>query len=305
MSDHRKGLLAIYAAIFLLATNGIFAKSLPLSSIDITLYRAFVATFSLFIILSWQKVSLRLNSRRDLLIMVVLGIMLIIHWATFFEAMRVSTVAIGMTALYTYPVFTVAIEAFVSRRPVAKQDILVAISVCVGIYIISPLDTGSTVARAGIGWGLVSAMMFALRNVAQRRLLSHYSSLCAVFYQTLVGCLVLLPFFKTYPNALASDQLWWLVLLGILFTALPHTFLAVSLRYLKAKTVAFIGCLQPVLGAAMALIVIHEKPTWNVVAGAVFILGGVIYETVQTSAKREKTESSPIAIPANKNEIRM
>lgn len=299
MPDHQKGLVALYATIFLLATNGIFAKTLPLSSIDTTLYRACVAAAVLLPIAAWQKVSLRLRGAREISTMTVLGVLLIAHWVTFFEAMRVSTVAIGMTALYTYPVFTVLVEAVVSRKPISRQDMLVAACVFTGIYIISPLHAGSSDALLGIGWGIVSALSFALRNVAQRRLLRHRSPICSVLYQTFAGALVLIPFASAAPASIGPNDMLSLALLGVLFTAVPHTLLAVSLRHLRAKTVAFIGCLQPVLGALMALVVIGERPAWNVLVGAVFVLGGVVYETARSGAETKSPAPPGKAAPAS------
>ena len=284
MSDRHKGLGALYAAVALLATTGIFAKKIPLSSIDITLYRSLAAAAVLLVIAGALGISLRLRQCRDLGVLVLLGGVLIVHWVTFFQSMQISSVAIGMTALYTYPVFTLVVEAAAGRRLVALRDALVACGVFAGIYTIAPLHAQSNNVMLGMGWGLLSAAFFAIRNVAQRRLLSHYSPICSIFYQSMFGALLLTPWVTAAPSGIERPTGWGLAVLGVLFTAAPHTLLATSLKYLDAKTVAFIGCLQPVLGAVLAAAWIDELPPWNVVIGALLVLSCAIYETLHVSS---------------------
>ncbi|WP_142850774.1 DMT family transporter [Telmatospirillum sp. J64-1] len=288
MLDHHKGLAAVYASILLMATNGIFAKGLDLPALDITLYRSWVAALALLILAPLLRVSLRLHGLRDFWIMWGLGTLLVVHWATFFLAMQVSTVAIGMTALFTFPLFTVFIEGLVNRRPIALQDIVLSFCVLVGIYIISPLHLGTSDALAGVGWGVLSAIIFSIRNVAQRHLLSHQAPISIIFYQAGLGTLVLLPFLSVSPGEISLEETGWIVLLGILFTAIPHSLLALALRHLKAKTVAFLSCTQPVLGAAMAAALLNEWPSWNVMLGAAFILGAAAYETMHAGKAMPK-----------------
>ena len=96
MADRHKGLWALYAAIVLLAATGIFAKKIPLSPIDITVYRSVAAAAVLMVVAGVLGISLRVRQPRELGILVGLGGVLVLHWATFFQAMQVSSVAIGM-----------------------------------------------------------------------------------------------------------------------------------------------------------------------------------------------------------------
>ena len=79
-----------------------------------------------------------------------------------------------------------------------------------------------------------------------------------------------------------------LLLLGILCTAGAHTFYAASLKRLPAKSVALIGCLQPVLATLFAWLVIQETPQLNVLFGGAIILGVAAYESAR---KRSRTLS--------------
>lgn len=291
MKDTHKGLGAIYLTVLLLATNGLFAKGLPIGSIDITVIRGVIASVALVLLAPLLNIPMFSLKRSDVIKLVFLGLLLTVHWASFFEAMRVSSVALGMTVLYTYPVFTVFFEALLHRRQVDMVDLCLAGLVIAGIVIITPIGGEQREILHGIGWGLLSAVTFALRNVLQRKVCGHLPSIQAVAYQSLGGSLLLLPFFSV--PSLFQDQatLIYLLLLGVVFTALPHTLLATALRYLSAKTVSFIGCLQPLLGTLLALAVIGEYPTLNVVVGGAVIVFAAMLETTKSVLQQRASRS--------------
>ena len=79
----------------------------------------------------------------------------------------------------------------------------------------------------------------------------------------------------------SSDNLLKLLLLGVVFTALPHSLLANSLRTISAKSVALIGCLQPVIGTVIAFLLINDQPSIQVIVGAVIVLVGAVSETIK------------------------
>lgn len=288
MTDNQKGFAAIYLTVLLLATNGLFAKGLPISSLDTTLIRSVIAAIVLVPVVFIFRIQKKISAYRDIYILSGLGILLSLHWVTFFEAMRVSTVAIGMTMLYTYPVFTVILESVITKHKIQRRDVLMSLLVVLGIYIISPLHQGSGMALTGVLWGLTSAVLFALRNVAQRHFCAHLSPITAVAIQCVSGALILLPFASFSDiKTLDNESILALILLGVVFTAFAHALLATSLQFLKAKTVAFVGCLQPVFGAFIALWVLGEIPGWNVIIGGAIILSVAAFETRLAAPEKE------------------
>jgi len=277
--------MSIYLTVLLLATNGLFAKGLPLGSVDITIVRGLIAGLFLAIISPFLGIKIFDIGKKDLAILLGLGVVLIVHWVSLFEAIRVSSVAIGMTVLYTYPVFTVFLEAFFLKHPLSLRDVCLAGLVIVGVYVLSPIHSNTDGVSLGVIWGLVSSITFSLRNVLQRRLCSHIPPIKSIAYQSFTGACFLMIFASPQILQLENSSMMYLLLLGIVFTALPHTLLAISLKYLSAKTASFIGCLQPVIAAALALIVIDEKPELNVILGGLIILSAAAYETTKSIGK--------------------
>ncbi|SQD79053.1 exported protein of unknown function, might belong to Permease [Moritella yayanosii] len=81
-----------------------------------------------------------------------------------------------------------------------------------------------------------------------------------MFYQTLLTACMLSPFLSVDLAEINNDNWTLLVVLGICFTAMPHTLLVTALRYLKAKTVGLTTCLQPLYGSLLAIHFLGEIP---------------------------------------------
>lgn len=286
----RAGLLVLYASILLLALNGFFAKIIPLDAVTITQVRSVVACLGLFLVLYLQKTPLRLASFRQYVGVYGLGFLLCIHWITYFHSMQVATVAVGMLAMFSYPVITVLIEPLFKKQLPKLIDIAAACVVLAGVFLMvsddilsGNLDSG---AFLGAFWGVVSAFIFSLRNTSQKYLFPHVNSISLMGHQTLAVSIMLVPFINIPAVQSLSLETWGLILLlGCLSTAMAHTFLSMSLKRLPAKTVGLISCNTPVFGAAIAWMVLDETPTSMVFVGGAIILSVAIWETVKgTSA---------------------
>jgi drug/metabolite transporter (DMT)-like permease len=280
MHHSREGLLSVHAAVLIFSFTALFSKLISLPALEITFYRSVFACLAIAVYMVYTKQSYRLGSRRDYMMAGLLGSLLAVHWVTYFHAMQVSTVAVGVIALYTYPVITVFLEPlFHGERP-HVADILSSIAVLFGIYLIVPEFSLDNSTLVGVLFGVFSALMMSLRNIMQRRYFSAYKASHSLFYQTLVVMLVLLAFIDTDVSSIEESQWWLLLLLGIVFTALPHTLFANGLLHLKAKTASLIACVQVVYAAIFAAIILGEWLTWNVVAGGLIVVSAAMYESL-------------------------
>ncbi len=281
MNVRTKGLGAVHLSVLLLGGTALFSKLVPLPALDISFYRSIIACafLALFVLLSGQRLGLARG--RDYLTAILLGLLLGLHWVTYFLAMQLSTVAIGMIALFTYPVMTVLIEPLVNGEKPALADIFCGLLVFSGICLMVPELNIANETSLGILVGVLSALLFTARNVLYKKRFSQYSGAKTMFYQTLVTAIILVPWLGQGEN-IELDTMAMLVLLGIIFTAAPHTLLVTSLRYLSAKSVGLIACMQPLYGVIAAAVVLHEMPSTTTLIGGALILSGALYETVNS-----------------------
>lgn len=282
MTSHREGLLSVHTSVFIFGLTALFSKLISLSAIEITLLRSIFAVMAIALYIVWLKESLLLNNKRDYLIAILLGFFLGTHWVTYFHAMQVSSVAIGIISLYTYPVITVFLEPFFHGERPHIKDIISALVVLSGIYLLVPEFAINNQTTQGVFWGVLSAFLFAMRNIIHGHYFKSYPARHALLYQALVIILLLLPFSSHVIIEINQHQWLQLILLGIFFTALPHTLFANSLLYLKAKTVGLIGCMQVVYGTLFAAVFLAELPDWTTIAGGLIVISAAVYETIAT-----------------------
>ncbi|MBL4712912.1 MAG: DMT family transporter [Gammaproteobacteria bacterium] len=286
MQHHKEGLLSVHVAVLIFGFTALFSKLLSLTALDITFYRSVIACMVIALYLAYKKQSYTLDGLRDYFMAAILGVLLAVHWVTYFYAMQVSSVAIGVIALYTYPVITVFLEPLFHGDKPHRSDIIISIAVLFGIYLIVPDFSLDNTTALGIAFGVFSALMIALRNIMQRRYFSAYSASHALLYQTLVVALVLFVFHDANVISMENNQLWLLLLLGVMFTALPHTLFAYGLLHLKAKTASLIACVQVVYATVFAALILGEWLELNVIIGGAIVVSAAMYESLSKRQSR-------------------
>lgn len=286
MSGHKLALFSLYGAFATIALNGVAAKSIGLDALSITQLRCVIGAVVMLITLAVWQGKIGLAERTNYPKALVLGCVMAIHWVTFFNGMMVSTIAIGILAHYTFPIITVLVEPILSRQKPALTDIGVAFAVLIGAATMVPdwhFDSGYTL---GLAYGLISAVMFSLRNIFQRHWLQRESSTQVMLIQICVVAVVLSPWVD-YSTALnLNPQEWvYLLFLGIISTAAGHTLIAFGLRHVSAKSTGMIGCLQPPLAIFFAWLILAETPQMTTLIGGGIILAAALYESIKQHQK--------------------
>lgn len=288
MTNTYKSLLAVHTAVLIFGLTALFSRWMTLSALDISLIRSIFAALVILVFIYWNKESIRLARLKDYFLVLFLGILLALHWVTYFHAMQVSSIAVGVIALYTFPVITVFLEPLFHGEKPQLADIISALAVLLGIYLIVPEFSMSNETTLGLLWGILSAFLFSLRNIVQSRYFRHYSARQSLFYQTLVTFLVLLPFSYQHIPAISAFQWGQLFILGLFFTALPHTLFAFSLLHFKAKVVSLVACLQVVYATVFAALLLGEYPGYLTVIGGLIVVLAAVYESYKTVKIKER-----------------
>lgn len=294
MNNKQQSLLYLHSAVLLFGGTALFSKLIGLPALDITVYRTAIAAIVLFIVLTLQKQNIRLASVKDYGVAVVLGIVVGIHWVTYFAGMQMAGVTVGIIAFFTYPVITVFLEPllnyFISKNKVTSKpkskDIFIAIIVMFGIFLLIPeINLGNQV-TLGIATGVLSAFFFALRNILHKNYFSHYSGPHTMLYQTLVAFLMLCLFVEVPPMDVTYDDWLLILLVGVVFTAMPHALFASSLRHLSATTAGLISCLQPLYGSVLAFLLLSERVNIWTIIGGILVVSAALFETWSVSRGR-------------------
>lgn len=276
-----RNLFQIHLAVFLFGLAGLFGKLINLPPTIIVLGRVFFASIFLAIILFYLKQNIKLKRKKDYLYLAILGIVLAVHWVTFFQSIQVSTVAIGLLSFSTFPVFTTFLEPYFFKEKFKLRDIIISLITFGGISLVVPeLDINNNITQ-GVVWGIASGFTFSILSILNRKYVQQYSSIVIAFYQDTIATIALLPFLLFFDHSIQTKDILLLILLGVVFTALAHTLFIKGLSTVKAQTASIIACLEPVYGILFALILLQEIPDARVIVGGLIILGCSLYASVR------------------------
>lgn len=260
---------------------GVLAKTIPAPAAALVVGRCAVAAVALALVC--RATGRRLPATpRARLGAVVAGLLLGGHWLTLFVAYKIADVGPVVIAVFTFPVMVSLIEPwFFGARPGARQ-LLAAALVVVGVWALQGLAPEAAAAEdlPGVALALVSAALFAVRNVLSRRLLVHGDALVLMGWQTAVAAIALAPaLVGLEAGDFGRGAGVGILVLGLLFTALPHTVGVWAMGRLSAATVGIVGSQQVIFGIAFAWLLLGESLHAGVGAGAALVLLAVAAES--------------------------
>lgn len=274
----RKALLAIHLGALLFGLSGIFGKLANTVPMAIVGGRAIFAVIALalFARLLSQDNSQR-PSARQLAMLALGGLLLGSHWLTFFEAVKVSGVAIATLGFASFPAFTVLLEGLLFRERTRPSEFAMVGVVCLGLILVTPnFDLGNQ-ATVGLLWAVLSGLLFALLSLLNRASTRGLDPVQAALCQNLTVLLCFMPFAWPLLPSLALLDWFWLALLGVFCTGLAHSLFVASLRVIKARSAAVIFALEPVYGIAFAWWLFNEIPTLRMLLGGTLIILAIFF----------------------------
>lgn len=276
--ERRVALLYVNIATICFGLAGVLGKASGLPAPLITLGRVVFAGVALALWVGRRRVSLRPQSRRDLALLIAQGLILAFHWTVFFQSIAVSSVAIGLLAYSSFPLFTALLEPLLLRQRPHAAEVAAALLIVPGVYLLVPRLDLSDRATQGVLWGLLAGASFALLSVVNRGLTRRYPSVTISLYQDGVAALALLPTLALAPlgGLLSWRALLILLTLGLLCTALAHTLFIAGLRAVTAQLASVIAALEPVWGVVFAWLLLSEVPTGRTLLGGALIVAATL-----------------------------
>lgn len=281
-NQHNSQLLLLTLATLLISTSGTLGKFIDLPTPVIIWCRSALGALFLFIFCRYKKLNINIKSKKDIPSIVLGALLLGAHWITYFYALKLSNVAIGMLSMFTFPVITALLEPFFTKTKMNPVHIVLALMVLLGIYILAPDINFENSNLKGILFGVFSALCYALRILILKRHVHVYSGTVLMMQQALIVCIILTPVMFKMDISNMQSQLPYLIILGLVTTAIGHSLFIGSLKYFSASTASIIGSMQPIFGILIAFIFLNEVPTINTFIGGTLILSTVIIESVRS-----------------------
>ena len=282
--SHRNGVISVLVALPFVSMTGLFGKFLSHSPLLIVQGRAVFAFSALLLTLFAIRKAIFFKNYREWAWVMVSGTVLALHWIAFFQAIQVSTVAIGLLSFSSYPLFTTFLEPLFFREQLRRRNVLAVLLVICGLALMATSNnddsnaiiSGSVV--QGVLWGLVSGLGFAVLTLLNRGHVRNHSPLLLTCWQNGIAALVILPWSWSESWDLSGKDWGLLFILGVVCTVGGHTLLINGLRHVRAQVVSLlIAGMEPVFAILFALFLLGETPSRQTLLGGVLIIGTTVF----------------------------
>jgi drug/metabolite transporter (DMT)-like permease len=278
--------VSIHLAAFLFGMTGILGSLIEASPATITFGRAMFAVLALALVMRLGRESrgstgpLFAKSRetvnRDWLRFVFSGLLLAVHWISFFVSVKAAGVAIATLGFSSFAAFITLFEWRLAPQTVTRNDWIRLSFVCAGLALITPaLDLQNT-DTYGFLMGLLSGLSFAGMAVYNSRRLTHVSPILVARNQNLVVAVILVAWAAPEMSALSVASWVWLALLGVFCTGLSHALFVFSLSHMRVNMAGLVIALEPVYAIAVAWLLFAQVPALRTLVGGALIVSAIL-----------------------------
>ena len=279
--NHKKSILHLHIAVMLFGLAGVVGQFVEVPSVMVAMGRVICSSILLFVIAKVKQDSLKLDSKRDYFGIVATGVVLAIHWTTFFQSIQVSSVAIGTITFSTFPLFLTFLEPIVYREKLRLNSVISAVILLLGVAITIPEFSMENQVTLGVVWGMISSLTYAVITLANRYFSKKYEGRIVSFYEQGSAAVVLLPAIFLVPTVWRTQDIVGVVIVGCVCTAFAYSLYVSAQKKVKAQTAGIISGMETVYGIVYALLFLREIPTGREILGGIVILGVALYTSLK------------------------
>ncbi|WP_179006604.1 DMT family transporter [Winogradskyella forsetii] len=294
-----KHYIHLHFLVVIAGFTAILGELITIGALELVWYRMAMAGILMFIYIKIIRLNIKI-SRRTFWQFSAAGVIIALHWITFFEAINQANVSIALAMFSSGAFFASFIEPFIFKRRILGYEIIFGIIVVLGVVLI----TSSEISYInGIVLGLLSALFSTLFAVINGRFIEKHNATVISFYEFVSGVLFLTVFIlasgKTFNAeffALSNSDWMYLFILASICTAYAFIGSVDVMRYISPFTVILSYNLEPLYGIAIALMLFPEteKMSPQFYLGAILVLVTVLMDAIFKNYKRRKSKTRQI-----------
>lgn len=295
---YRRAYIYLHIAVLLFGFTAILGRYISLSGTMITVYRMSFTLLSLCFfpgIFSQLRRIPKQHRRRILGI----GILMALHWISFFEAIKLSNVSVTLSCFASTAFFTALIEPWFFKGKIKPIEVFLGILVIFGFGFVFGF-VGATY-WVGMLVAIASAILISVANVLNKHMVLQHDVFAVTLLEFMSGVAFLLLLLPAYLWQIEGGMVWpgWqdlaaLVVLALLCTTLAYTLNMKALQHVSAYTAALTINLEPVYGILMAWVFFQENEELSLgfYLGTGIILLAVFLHPLITGLARKKNSPS-------------
>lgn len=291
-----KNYLHLHFLVFIAGFTAILGELISIQAIPLVWFRMLIAGVLMFIYIKLFRIKIDIPARY-IIRFIIAGVIIALHWITFFGSIKVANVSIALAMFSTGAFFASLIEPIIYKRKIIWYEILFGIIVIIGVFIITQSEMKYL---TGILLGILSAFLSSLFAVINGKFLERNSATVISFYEFIGGVLFITLFIPIFGDGftkeffiLSISDYGFLFILASICTAYAFIASVYIMKYISPFTVVLSYNLEPVYGIILALILFpeSEKMSPQFYIGAIVIITVVIFNGIIKNSKKLKRRS--------------
>lgn len=287
--------------IFIFGFTGILGKYIDTPSTALTVYRTGI-TFIVLMLYMWYKGYVFFPGWKKLILLLLSGGVIGLHWVAFFEAIKTANVSITMAMLSTGALFASLMEPIFYHRRLRWHEVLCGLLAVAGVYIISADAQGNAAFQSGIIIALIAAFLSASYSIINSKwsaVLPNDTVMVAMW--EMLGSVVVITivfaqidgFWGGFSQVDMKDAIL-ILLLAVVCTAFTNVKMIQLFRHLTPFTIMLNINIEPIYSMVMAVMLFaDERMSGYFYLGAAVILFTVVVNAVMNNIRdRRQTKKT-------------
>jgi len=284
--------LHLHFLVFIAGFTAILGKLIAIDALPLVWYRMSIASLLIFVFVKAKKINLKF-SKTAIASFCLVGLIIALHWISFFLAIKVSNVSITLAVISSGAFFGSFLEPIFFKRKIFWYEVFFGIIVMVGLFVIFTIEIEYI---SGILLALASAFFGSLFTVLNGKLIKKHNSIAITLYEMVAGSLFVSIFLLVrgdfsigFFSLLAAD--WgYLFILASVCTAYAFIAGIHIMKWISPYTVMLTYNLEPVYGILLALVIFKDSEKMNpqFYLGALIILSTVIANGIIKAYQQRK-----------------
>jgi len=267
MNETRKAYFQLHIAVFLFGFTAILGDLIKVSAVSVVWWRTLIAWISFIFIINVTKL-FKTVSRKHFALFLGIGVLVAIHWITFFGAVKLSNASVALICFSTTTFFTSLLEPLITKKKFQWFETLLGLTVLPGmLLIVNGLDTSY---RIGIAVGLFSALVASIFSVLNKKYIQVATPVQITsieLFGVWAFITIIAPFISWYnPEIIWKpdlSDLLYLIVLALLCTTLAYFLSMNALKFISAFASNLAINLEPVYGIILAILILNEHKDLN------------------------------------------
>ena len=263
MQPVRRAYLEAHFAVFLYGFTAILGDLIQLPATILVWWRVLITSISLLVLIQFGR-HLHTIPRKLVLQYMGIGIIIGLHWITFFGSVKYANASVAMVCYATTAFFASVLEPLLTTKKLQKMELLLGFLVIPGMVLIAQSVPKGML--FGIFLGLLSAILIACFAIFNKKLVYEADSASITFLELSSSWLFIslcLPFFYYFSieSPFWPSKMDWiyLLILSLLCTTLAFVLNLRSLKHISAFTSTLIGNLEVLYGIILAIVILKEN----------------------------------------------